>query len=283
MILERIVEHKLFFIFFMKILSFKIFFLKNLIFASAAILFSLSVLGILSSLLWGFSKNWYFPSFFPNSIDIDTFINFYNENKFIVFISIFISVVVSFLSSLLTIIWVELMDILKMKKLYLEWIIFIPLFIPQISFLIGLQSFIILFNFDSFLIPLIIIQLFYVIPYSFIILAPSLREIKKDIIRVAASLGKNRFQRLVQIKLPIIMSSFLTSFAIGMLVSFSLYIPVYFIGAGRVTTLTVEALNLALSGSRQDLGVATFFQIIIPILILITVVYFNKKMSKWRF
>ena len=283
MILERIVEHKLFFIFFMKILSFKIFFLKNLIFASAAILFSLSVLGIFSSLLWGFSKNWYFPSFFPNSIDIDTFINFYNENKFIVFISIFISVVVSFLSSLLTIIWVELMDIVKMKKLYLEWIIFIPLFIPQISFLIGLQSFIILFNFDSFLIPLIIIQLFYVIPYSFIILAPSLREIKKDIIRVAASLGKNRFQRLVQIKLPIIMSSFLTSFAIGMLVSFSLYIPVYFIGAGRVTTLTVEALNLALSGSRQDLGVATFFQIIIPILILITVVYFNKKMSKWRF
>ena len=283
MILEKIVEHKLFFIFFMKILSFKIFFLKNLIFASAAILFSLSVLGIFSSLLWGFSKNWYFPSFFPNSIDIDTFINFYNENKFIIFISIFISVVVSFLSSLLTIIWVELMDILKMKKLYLEWIIFIPLFIPQISFLIGLQSFIILFNFDSFLIPLIIIQLFYVIPYSFIILAPSLREINKDIIRVAASLGKNRFHRLVQIKLPIIMSSFLTSFAIGMLVSFSLYIPVYFIGAGRVTTLTVEALNLALSGSRQDLGVATFFQIIIPILILITVVYFNKKMSKWRF
>ena len=283
MILERIVEHKLFFIFFMKILSFKIFFLKNLIFASGAILFSLSLLGIFSSLLWGFSKNWYFPSFFPNSIDIDTFINFYNENKFIVFISIFISVFVSLLSSLLTIIWVELMDILKMKKLYLEWIIFIPLFIPQISFLIGLQSFIILFNFDSFLIPLIIIQLFYVIPYSFIILAPSLREIKKDVIRVAASLGKNRFQRLVQIKLPIIMSSFLTSFAIGMLVSFSLYIPVYFIGAGRVTTLTVEALNLALSGSRQDLGVATFFQIIIPILILITVVYFNKKMSKWRF
>ena len=79
------------------------------------------------------------------------------------------------------------------------------------------------------------------------------------------------------------MSSLLTSFAIGMLVSFSLYTPVYFIGAGRVNTLTVEALNLALSGSRQDLGVATFFQIIIPILILISVAYFNKKMSKWRF
>ena len=233
--------------------------------------------------MWGFSKNWYFPSFFPNSLGLDTFLNFYNENKIVIFISIFISFVVSLLSTLFTIIWVELIDFLKIKKFYLEWIIFIPLFIPQISFLIGLQSFIILFNFESFLVPLIIIQLFYVIPYSFIILAPSLREIKKDIIRVAASLGKNRFKRLLQVKIPIIMPSLLTSFAIGMLVSFSLYTPVYFIGAGRVNTLTVEAMNLALSGSRQDLGVATFFQIIIPILILITVAYLNKKMSKWRF
>ena len=170
-----------------------------------------------------------------------------------------------------------------MKKIYLEWIIFIPLFIPQISFLIGLQSFIIIFDFDSYLLPLIIIQLFYVIPYSFIILAPSLREIKKEIIIVATSLGKNRLQRLLNVKIPIVMSSLLTSFAIGMLVSFSLYTPVYFFGGGRITTLTVEALNLSLSGSRQDLGVATFFQIIIPILILITVAYLSKKICKWRF
>ena len=283
MILERVVRHKLFFIFFIKILSFKIFFAKNIVFASGVMLFFLSVLGIFSSLLWGFSENWYFPSFFPNNLNIDTFINFYKENKFVIFNSIFICFVVSLISSLLTIMWVELTDILKIKKIYFEWIIFIPLFIPQISFLIGLQSFIIFLNFESFFIPLIIVQLFYVIPYSFIILAPSLREIDKDIIRVAASFGQNRFRRLLHIKIPIILSSLLTSFAIGMLVSFSLYTPVYFIGAGRVNTLTVEALNLALSGSRQDLGVATFFQIIIPILILISVAYFNKKMSKWRF
>jgi putative thiamine transport system permease protein len=250
---------------------------------TSVILFFLSILGIISSLIWGLSTNWYFPNFFPKSLTLDVFTNFYNENKSIIFISIFISFIVSLISSLLTIIWVELIEILKIKKIYLEWIIFIPLFIPQISFLIGLQSFIILFDFDSYLLPLIIIQLFYVIPYSFIILAPSLREIKKEIIIVATSLGKNRLQRLLSIKIPIVMSSLLTSFAIGMLVSFSLYTPVYFFGGGRITTLTVEALNLALSGSRQDLGVATFFQIIIPILILITVAYLSKKICKWRF
>ena len=283
MVLEKIVSYKLSFIFFMKILSFKTFFIKKIVILTSVILFFLSILGIISSLIWGLSANWNFPNFFPKSLTLDVFTNFYNENKSIIFISIFISFIVSLISSLLTIIWVELIEILKIKKIYLEWIIFIPLFIPQISFLIGLQSFIILFDFDSYLLPLIIIQLFYVIPYSFIILAPSLREIKKEIIIVATSLGKNRLQRLLSIKIPIVMSSLLTSFAIGMLVSFSLYTPVYFFGGGRITTLTVEALNLALSGSRQDLGVATFFQIIIPILILITVAYLSKKICKWRF
>ena len=283
MVLEKIVRCKLSFIFFMKILSFKTFFIKKIVILTSVILFFLSILGIISSLIWGLSANWYFPNFFPKSLTLDVFTNFYNENKSIIFISIFISFIVSLISSLLTIIWVELIEILKIKKIYLEWIIFIPLFIPQISFLIGLQSFIIIFDFDNYLLPLIIIQLFYVIPYSFIILAPSLREIKKEIIIVATSLGKNRLQRLLSIKIPIVMSSLLTSFAIGMLVSFSLYTPVYFFGGGRITTLTVEALNLALSGSRQDLGVATFFQIIIPILILITVAYLSKKICKWRF
>ena len=283
MVLEKIVSYKLSFIFFMKILSFKTLLIKKTVILTSVILFFLSILGIISSLIWGLSANWYFPNFFPKSLTLDVFTNFYNENKFIIFMSIFISFIVSLISSLLTIIWVELIEILKIKKIYLEWIIFIPLFIPQISFLIGLQSFIIIFDFDSYLLPLIIIQLFYVIPYSFIILAPSLREIKKEIIIVATSLGKNRLQRLLSIKIPIVMSSLLTSFAIGMLVSFSLYTPVYFFGGGRITTLTVEALNLALSGSRQDLGVATFFQIIIPILILITVAYLSKKICKWRF
>ena len=283
MVLEKIVSYKLSFIFFMKILSFKTFFIKKIVILTSVILIFLSTLGIISSLIWGLSANWYFPNFFPKSLTLDVFTNFYNENKSIIFISIFISFIVSLISSLLTIIWVELIEILKIKKIYFEWIIFIPLFIPQISFLIGLQSFIILFDFDSYLLPLIVIQLFYVIPYSFITLAPSLREIKKEIIIVATSLGKNRLQRLLSIKIPIVMSSLLTSFAIGMLVSFSLYTPVYFFGGGRITTLTVEALNLALSGSRQDLGVATFFQIIIPILILITVAYLSKKICKWRF
>jgi putative thiamine transport system permease protein len=202
---------------------------------------------------------------------------FLNENKSLILISVFIPLIVSILSCLIVTLWVELTESLNKRNQFLEGLIFLPLLIPQISFLIGMQSFLIPLNFNNFLLPLIIVELFYVIPYSFIILAPSFRAISKDILKVASSLGKNRFERLILVKIPMIMPTFLLSIAIGMLVSFALYTPVYFIGAGRVTTLTVETLNLSLSGAKRDLGVATIFQIIIPIIILLLVIWYKKN------
>ena len=279
---EKIIKLKFFYIFFIKITSFKSEFLKITILCFNIILFLLSFMGIICSILWGFSENWYFPNFFPNDLNIENFLNFYYQNKSLILISIFIPLMVSLLSISLTILWVELLDYLNITKTQFEWIIFTPLFIPQISFLIGIQSFMIFFNFSSFLIPLIFVQLFYVIPYCFIILAPAMREVKSDYIKVASSLGKNRIVRLFKIKIPLVLPSLMTSFAIGMIVSFALYVPVYFIGAGRVTTLTVEALNLALSGSKEDLGIATFFQILFPTLLLFTVAFINRKTVKWQ-
>ncbi|MDC1086612.1 ABC transporter permease subunit [Alphaproteobacteria bacterium] len=283
LLLEKLVSNKFVFTYLVRACSYKNSFIKYFIFSLILILLALSLLTIISSFLWGLGGNWFFPNLLPTSINIEIFVKFFNENKSIILISIFIPLIVSLLSCLIVILWVELTESFNKKYYYFESFIFLPLFIPQISFLIGIQSFLILLNFSNFFIPLIIVELFYVIPYSFIILAPSFREIKKDIIKVAASLGKNRFERLIFIKIPIIMPTFLLSIAIGMLVSFALYTPVYFIGAGRVTTLTVEALNLALSGAKKDLGVATIFQIIIPIVILLSVSWYKRNFTKWNF
>ena len=283
LLLEKLVSNKFVFTYLVRACSYKNSFIKYFILSLILILLALSLLTIISSFLWGLGGNWFFPNLLPTSINIEIFVKFFNENKSIILISIFIPLIVSLLSCLIVILWVELTESFNKKYYYFEGFIFLPLFIPQISFLIGIQSFLILLNFSNFFIPLIIVELFYVIPYSFIILAPSFREIKKDIIKVAASLGKNRFERLIFIKIPIIMPTFLLSIAIGMLVSFALYTPVYFIGAGRVTTLTVEALNLALSGAKKDLGVATIFQIIIPIVILLSVSWYKRNFTKWNF
>ncbi|MAI75102.1 MAG: hypothetical protein CMN46_02975 [SAR116 cluster bacterium] len=282
-LLEKLLSNKYLFTFLVNAVSYKSNLIKYFTFTLILILSILSFLTIISSFLWGLGGNWYFPNLLPKNISFEVLTIFLNENKSLILISVFIPLIVSILSCLIVTLWVELTESLNKRNQFLEGLIFLPLLIPQISFLIGMQSFLIPLNFNNFLLPLIIVELFYVIPYSFIILAPSFRAISKDILKVASSLGKNRFQRLILVKIPMIMPTFLLSIAIGMLVSFALYTPVYFIGAGRVTTLTVETLNLSLSGAKRDLGVATIFQIIIPIIILLLVIWYKKRCNKWSF
>ena len=282
-LLEKLLSNKYLFTFLVNAVSYKSNLIKYFTFTLIVILSILSFLTIISSFLWGLGGNWYFPNLLPKNISFEVLTIFFNENKSLILISVFVPLIVSILSCLIVTLWVELTESLNKRNQFLEGLIFLPLLIPQISFLIGMQSFLIPLNFNNFLLPLIIVELFYVIPYSFIILAPSFRAISKDILKVASSLGKNRFERLILVKIPMIMPTFLLSIAIGMLVSFALYTPVYFIGAGRVTTLTVETLNLSLSGAKRDLGVATIFQIIIPIIILLLVIWYKKKCNKWSF
>ena len=282
-LLEKLLSNKYLFTFLVNAVSYKSNLIKYFTFTLILILSILSFLTIISSFLWGLGGNWYFPNLLPKNISFEVLTIFFNENKSLILISVFVPLIVSILSCLIVTLWVELTESLNKRNQFLEGLIFLPLLIPQISFLIGMQSFLIPLNFHNFLLPLIIVELFYVIPYSFIILAPSFRAISKDILKVASSLGKNRFERLILVKIPMIMPTFLLSIAIGMLVSFALYTPVYFIGAGRVTTLTVETLNLSLSGAKRDLGVATIFQIIIPIIILLSVIWYKKKCNKWSF
>ena len=282
-LLEKLLSNKYLFTFLVNAVSYKSNLIKYFTFTLILILSILSFLTIISSFLWGLGGNWYFPNLLPKNISFEVLTIFFNENKSLILISVFVPLIVSILSCLIVTLWVELTESLNKRNQFLEGLIFLPLLIPQISFLIGMQSFLIPLNFNNFLLPLIIVELFYVIPYSFIILAPSFRAISKDILKVASSLGKNRFERLILVKIPMIMPTFLLSIAIGMLVSFALYTPVYFIGAGRVTTLTVETLNLSLSGAKRDLGVATIFQIIIPIIILLLVIWYKKRCNKWSF
>ena len=58
----------------------------------------------------------------------------------------------------------------------------------------------------------------------------------------------------------------LTAFAIGIAVSVAQYLPTLFLGAGRVTTLTTEAVTLASGSDRRVTGVVASLQALLPIL-----------------
>ena len=49
----------------------------------------------------------------------------------------------------------------------------------------------------------------------------------------------------------------------------ALYLPTIFASNGQVVTLTVEAVTLTSGASRQQLGVATGLQMVVPLMIYI--------------
>tara|TARA_Y200000002_G_C22560733_1_gene612347 strand:+ start:465 stop:740 length:276 start_codon:yes stop_codon:yes gene_type:complete len=87
---------------------------------------------------------------------------------------------------------------------------------------------------------------------------------------------------LFKIKLGLILNIIFLSFAIGFIVSISLYTPVYFIGNGEISTLSLEIINLQASGDRKDLAVATILQMLIPLIVLIIFHLNSKVISKWN-
>jgi putative thiamine transport system permease protein len=56
----------------------------------------------------------------------------------------------------------------------------------------------------------------------------------------------------------------LTAAAVGFAVSVGLYLPTLLVGAGRLPTVTTEAVALASGGNRRAIGVWAFVQMALP-------------------
>ena len=106
----------------------------------------------------------------------------------------------------------------------------------------------------------------FVLPYVFLALADPWRALDPRYARTAECLGLSPGQVLLRVKLPMLLRPILTAAAIGFAVSVAQYLPTLFAGAGRLTTLTTEAVGLAGGADRRVIGVYAFAQSILPLL-----------------
>ena len=70
-----------------------------------------------------------------------------------------------------------------------------------------------------------------------------------------------------RIKLPILLKPVLVACAVAFAVSVGQYLPTLFAGAGRVATLTTEAVTLSAGADRRVIGVWAMLQAVFPLLV----------------
>ena len=143
-------------------------------------------------------------------------------------------------------------------------ILYLPLLVPQVAFLFGLQFLAILLNLDGMTVSVMAAHLVFILPYMFLSIADPYRRFDTRVLQVAAGLGLGFWRRLFQVRLPMMIGPILTMLAMGIAVSIGQYLPTLLIGTGRVPTLTTEAVALSAGGDRRALAVAASLQALLP-------------------
>ena len=168
----------------------------------------------------------------------------------------------------------------------LEKLFYLPLFLPQASFLIGVNYIFYNLGVTGSYIGVIWSHIIFVFPYVFLSLAPFWKNFNIDYVYLSRSLEKSYWEILFRIKISILIIPILIAFTIGILVSGSLYLPTVFISEGRISTLNTEIISFASGNSRQIIGVTSVTQMLLPMFffISITVFYFfrSKKFNYFR-
>ena len=142
--------------------------------------------------------------------------------------------------------------------------LYLPLMVPQIAFVFGLQLLFIGSGSQYRLMALILVHLVFVLPYVFLSLADPWRAMDRRYEIIATALGRSRISVLMSIRLPMLIRPILTALAVGFAVSVGQYLPTLLIGEGRLSTITTEAVALASGNNRRVIGVYALLQTILP-------------------
>ncbi len=143
-------------------------------------------------------------------------------------------------------------------------LIWLPLLLPQLAFLFGWQVALVRLDLDGTLGAVVWTHLLFVLPYVFLSLADPWRALDRRYARSAASLGAGPWRVFLAVKCRLLLRPLLVAAAVGFAVSVGLYLPTLFAGAGRVTTLTTEAVTLAAGADRRILGAYAALQALMP-------------------
>lgn len=146
------------------------------------------------------------------------------------------------------------------------WLLYVPLIVPQIAFLFGLVVAAESLGVAPQTGLVIAGHLLFVLPYVYLSLADAYRQLDPRWFEVARSLGVSRNAAFWRVRLPLLAAPLLTAFAVGLAISIGQYLPTQLLGAGRVNTVTTEAVALAAGGNRRLISVWALVQAFLPLL-----------------
>jgi putative thiamine transport system permease protein len=163
-----------------------------------------------------------------------------------------------------------------------QLIIYLPLLVPSVVFLFGLVMMQVQAGVRPGLGAVILGHAVFVLPYVFLSLAEGYRRLDPRWSQQARSLGAGPWRIFLCVRLPLLLAPILTASAVGFAVSIGQYLPTVLMGAGRVVTVTTEAVTMASGGDRRLTAIFALAQLILPALAFLLAILVPRYLFRKR-
>jgi putative thiamine transport system permease protein len=148
----------------------------------------------------------------------------------------------------------------------MRWPLTLPLLLPSVLWVVGLHHMALLAGITASGSALVIAHTLAVLPYVVIALSPAYLGFEPRYAHISASLGRSQWAFLCRIKWPMLRAAIASAAAVGVAVSVAQYLTTLYVGEGRFSTVTTEAVTLASGGQRSLVAAYAGLQWLIPVL-----------------
>lgn len=215
-------------------------------------------------LLWSVAQRWRFPDILPTRYSM----RFWEYEWSAIISTIEQSLVIALISGTIVLVMALLAHEYQLRNRFQipGYIIAIPMLIPQLSILFGMQVATLYVNADAYFLWVCWAHVFFAFPYVYLALDGPWRSFDERLTRAGLSLGKSPLWVWFKVKMPILLSAIVFAWAIGISVSLAQYLPTLMLGAGRIITITTEAVALSNGSDRRVTAIYAIWQALLPFL-----------------
>ncbi|RBM37855.1 ABC transporter permease [Vibrio tarriae] len=227
-----------------------------------ALLFTISGAMIPLTLIWSLAQRWRFPDLFPTQWTGQFWYDEWPNVLHNMETSVLLALGSGSLALLLGILAQEYR--LHTQRAIPVYIIALPMLLPQLSLLFGIQVLTLLIASQAYTLWVVWAHTFFAFPLVYLALSGPWQSYNSNFSKIARSLGKSEWQIFWKIKLPLLFPALLYAWAVGISVSLAQYLPTLMLGGGRLTTVTTEAVALSSGYDRRVTAIYALCQALLP-------------------
>ncbi|MFV8410815.1 ABC transporter permease [Vibrio owensii] len=240
----------------------------------------LALLMVPLMVVWSFAQRWRFPDLLPSRYSLRFWEYEWQSILGTLEQSMLIAVISASIALVLALIAHEYR--LRYRWQVPGYIIAVPMLIPQLSVLFGMQVATLYLDSNAYFFWVCWAHVFFAFPFVYLSLDGPWRSFDNGLTRVALSLGKSPMQAWLKVKLPILLPAIAFAWAVGISVSLAQYLPTLVLGAGRISTITTEAVALSSGFDRRVTAIYAIWQALLPLMFFSFAILLSRLHVKYR-